>query len=413
LVEDHQRDQKTQREARVKRSDQRILTTHVGSLPRPDDLMDLYAANAPDEKLQPRLRAAVGDIVRQQAESGIDVINDGEFGKAMRSTMDFGAWWSYVYPRLEGFELREEHAKKGRAAWTFGSKERKEFAEFYAAEASAAASAARQSGSSSAQLYGLTCAGPVKYVGHAAIKRDIDNVAAAVRAQGVEEVFMTAVSPATLQILPNAYYKSAEDYTIALAEAIREEYKAIVEAGFVLQIDDPALVDIYDWWFSMNNDTAGYRKWAAFQVEAVNHALRGIPEDRVRFHICWGSWHGPHKGDVELKDVIDLLLKVKAQGYSVEAGNVRHEHEWKVWQSTKLPDGKVVIPGVVSHATNVLEHPELVADRIVRFAKTVGRENVIASTDCGLGGRVHRQIAWAKLAALSEGARIATKALWK
>jgi len=397
----------------VKRSDQRILTTHVGSLPRPDDLMALYAANAPDEKLQPRLRAAVGDIVRQQAESGIDVINDGEFGKAMRSTMDFGAWWSYVYPRLEGFELREEHAKKGRAAWTFGSKERKEFAEFYAAEASAAASAARQSGSSSAQLYGLTCAGPVKYVGHAAIKRDIDNVAAAVRAQGVEEVFMTAVSPATLQILPNAYYKSAEDYTIALAEAIREEYKAIVDAGFVLQIDDPALVDIYDWWFSMNNDTAGYRKWAAFQVEAVNHALRGIPEDRVRFHICWGSWHGPHKGDVELKDVIDLLLKVKAQGYSVEAGNVRHEHEWKVWQSTKLPDGKVVIPGVVSHATNVLEHPELVADRIVRFAKTVGRENVIASTDCGLGGRVHRQIAWAKLAALSEGARIATKALWK
>jgi 5-methyltetrahydropteroyltriglutamate--homocysteine methyltransferase len=413
LVEDHQRDQKTQREARVKRSDQRILTTHVGSLPRPDDLMDLYAANAPDEKLQPRLRAAVGDIVRQQAESGIDVINDGEFGKAMRSTMDFGAWWSYVYPRLEGFELREEHAKKGRAAWTFGSKERKEFAEFYAAEASAAASAARQSGSSSAQLYGLTCAGPVKYVGHAAIKRDIDNVAAAVRAQGVEEVFMTAVSPATLQILPNAYYKSAEDYTIALAEAIREEYKAIVDAGFVLQIDDPALVDIYDWWFSMNNDTAGYRKWAAFQVAAVNHALRGIPEDRVRFHICWGSWHGPHKGDVELKDVIDLLLKVKAQGYSVEAGNVRHEHEWKVWQSTKLPDGKVLIPGVVSHATNVLEHPELVADRIVRFAKTVGRENVIASTDCGLGGRVHRQIAWAKLAALSEGARIATKALWK
>jgi 5-methyltetrahydropteroyltriglutamate--homocysteine methyltransferase len=413
LVEDHQRDQKTQREARVKRSDQRILTTHVGSLPRPDDLMALYAANAPDEKLQPRLRAAVGDIVRQQAESGIDVINDGEFGKAMRSTMDFGAWWSYVYPRLEGFELREEHAKKGRAAWTFGSKERKEFAEFYAAEASAAASAARQSGSSSAQLYGLTCAGPVKYVGHAAIKRDIDNVAAAVRAKGVEEVFMTAVSPATLQILPNAYYKSAEDYTIALAEAIREEYKAIVDAGFVLQIDDPALVDIYDWWFSMNNDTAGYRKWAAFQVAAVNHALRGIPEDRVRFHICWGSWHGPHKGDVELKDVIDLLLKVKAQGYSVEAGNVRHEHEWKVWQSTKLPDGKVVIPGVVSHATNVLEHPELVADRIVRFAKTVGRENVIASTDCGLGGRVNRQIAWAKLAALSEGARIATKALWK
>jgi len=396
----------------MKRSTHRILTTHVGSLSRPDDLMALYAANASDDRLQPRLRAAVGDVVRQQAESGIDVVNDGEYGKAMRSSMDFGAWWSYVYLRLEGFELREEQAKKGRSAWTFGSKERKEFAEFYAAEASAAASAARQSGSSTAQLYGLTCTGPVKYVGHAAINRDIDNLAAAVRATKVEEAFMTAVSPATLQILPNAHYKSAEDYTTALAEAIREEYRAIVDAGFILQIDDPALVDIYDWWFSMNDDVVGYRKWAAFQVEALNHALQDIPEDRVRFHICWGSWHGPHKGDVELKNVIDLLLKVKAQGYSVEAGNVRHEHEWKIWQTTKLPDGKVVIPGVVSHATNVLEHPELVADRIVRFAKVVGRENVVASTDCGLGGRVHPQIAWAKLGALAEGARLATKQLW-
>ena len=395
----------------MKRSDQRILTTHVGSLPRPDDLMALYAADAPDETLQPRLRAAVADIVRQQAEIGVDVVNDGEYGKAMRSAMDFGAWWSYVYPRLAGYELREEQARKGRAAWTYGSKERKEFAAFYAAEASAAATA-QQAGTSTARLYGLTCTGPVKYVGHAAIKRDIDNIAAAVRANRVEDTFMTAVSPATLQILPNAYYKNAEDYTIALAEAIREEYKAIVDAGFILQIDDPALVDIYDWWFSMNDDVAGYRKWAAFQVEAVNHALQGIPEDRVRFHICWGSWHGPHKGDVELKDVVDLLLKVKAQGYSVEAGNVRHEHEWKVWQDTKLPDGKVVIPGVVSHATNVLEHPELVADRIVRFARAVGRENVIASTDCGLGGRVHPQIAWAKLGALAEGARLATKQLW-
>jgi 5-methyltetrahydropteroyltriglutamate--homocysteine methyltransferase len=396
----------------MKRSVGRILTTHVGSLPRPDDLMALYASNASDDKLQPRLRAAVGDIVRQQADSGIEIVNDGEYGKAMRSSMDFGAWWSYVYPRLEGFELREEEAKKGRAAWTFGSKERKEFAEFYAAEASAAASAARQSGSSTAQLYGLTCTGPVKYVGHAAIKRDIENLAAGVGAAHVEETFMTAVSPATLQILPNAFYKSAEDYTIALAEAIHEEYKAIVDAGFILQIDDPALVDIYDWWYSMDDDLVGYRKWAAFQVEAVNHALHGLPEDRVRFHICWGSWHGPHKGDVPLRDVVDLLLQVKAQGYAVEAGNARHEHEWKVWKDTKLPEGKVLLPGVVSHATNVLEHPELVADRIVRFAQVVGRENVIASTDCGLGGRVHPQIAWAKLAALSEGAKLASRQLW-
>jgi 5-methyltetrahydropteroyltriglutamate--homocysteine methyltransferase len=396
----------------MKRSFERILTTHVGSLPRPDDLMALYASNASDDKLQPRLRGAIGDIVRRQAETGVDIVNDGEYGKAMRSSMDFGAWWSYVYPRLQGFELREEQAKKGRGAWTFGSKERKDFAEFYAAEASAAASAARQSGSSTATLYGLTCTAPVKYVGQTAINRDIENLAAAMRANGAEEVFMTAVSPATLQILPNEYYKNAEEYTFALAEAIREEYKAIVDAGFILQIDDPALVDIYDWWFSMKGDLAGYRKWTAFQVDVLNHALAGIPEDRVRFHICWGSWHGPHQGDVQLKDVVDLLLKVKAQAYVIEAGNVRHEHEWKIWKETKLPQGKILIPGVVSHATNVLEHPELIADRLVRFASVVGRENIIAGTDCGLGGRVHPQIAWAKLAALSEGAKLASKELW-
>jgi 5-methyltetrahydropteroyltriglutamate--homocysteine methyltransferase len=395
----------------MKRSTDRILTTHVGSLPRPKDLVELYRDNSPDSTLFPRLRSAVAEIVQEQARFGIDIVNDGEFGKAMRSAMDFGAWWSYVYPRLAGYELREEEAKKGRGAWTFGSKERQEFAEFYAAEASAAATAS-QGGTSTARLYGLTCTAPVKYTGQAAIQRDIQNLKSALAGAHVEEAFMTAVSPATLQILPNAYYKDRDEYTWALAEAIREEYKAIVGAGFILQIDDPALVDIYDWWFSMNEDIAGFRKWAAFQVEAVNHALEGIPEDRVRFHICWGSWHGPHKGDVGLKHVVDLLLKVKAQAYVIEAGNVRHEHEWKIWKATKLPEGKVLIPGVVSHATNVLEHPELVADRVVRFAKTIGRENVIAGTDCGLGGRVHPQIAWAKLEALSEGAKLATKELW-
>ncbi len=404
----------------MKRSVDRILTTHVGSLPRPNDLVELYRDDAPDEKLLPRLRSAIADVVRRQVAAGIDVVNDGEFGKAMRRAVDFGAWWSYVYDRLGGYELRAEQAKQGRAAWTFGSKERKEFAEFYAAEASAGqgasgagGAATQQTGTSTARLYGLTCTAPVKYTGHAAIRRDIENLKAAVGGASAEDVFMTAVSPATLQILPNEYYKTREDYTFALAEAIREEYRAIVDAGFILQIDDPALVDIYDWWFSLGDDLAGYRKWAAFQVEVVNHALQGIPEDRVRFHICWGSWHGPHNGDVPLKNVVDLLLKVKAQAYVVEAGNVRHEHEWKVWRDTKLPEGKLLIPGVVSHATNVLEHPELVADRIVRFAQVVGRENVIAGTDCGLGGRLHPQIAWAKLAALAEGAKRATKELWR
>jgi 5-methyltetrahydropteroyltriglutamate--homocysteine methyltransferase len=395
----------------VKRSVGRILTTHVGSLPRPNDLVELYRGDAPDSKLLSRLKSAVEDVVRQQANCGIDIVNDGEFGKAMRRAVDFGAWWSYIYDRLGGFELRQERASKGRAAWTFGSKERREFADFYAEEAAVAN--AGQGSTSSARMYGLTCTGPVKYTGQAAIQRDLQNLTSALGGARPEEAFVTAVSPATLQILPNEYYENPEDYTWALAEAIREEYKAITDAGFILQIDDPALVDIYDWWFSLNSDLAGYRKWAEFQVEAVNHALDGIPEDRVRFHICWGSWHGPHTGDVALKDLVDLLVKVKAQAYSVEAANGRHEHEWKVWKDTKLPEGKLLIPGIVGHASNVVEHPELVADRIIRFAQMVGRENIIAGTDCGLGGRVHPQIAWTKLAALTEGAKLASKELWR
>ncbi len=390
----------------MKRSANRTLTTHAGSLPRPEDLMELYQEDAPDAKLLPRLQSAITDVVRRQADIGIDIVNDGEFGKAMRRAVDFAAWWSYVYDRLAGFEIRKENAKIGRAVYSFGSKDRKEFAEFYAQDGG-------MRGSSPSPIFGLVCTGPVKYLGQRAVRRDIDLLRSAVSGVQTEDAFITAVSPATLQILANEHYQTQEDYTWALAEAIREEYKTIVDAGFILQIDDPALVDIWDLWFSLKGDMAGYRKWAEFQVEAVNHALQGIPEDRVRFHICWGSWHGPHSGDVPLKEIADLLLRVKAQAYSVEAGNVRHELEWKVWEHTKLPNGKLLIPGVVSHATNLIEPPELVAERIVRFAKVVGRENVIAGTDCGLGGRVHHQIAWAKLAALSEGARLASKELWR
>jgi 5-methyltetrahydropteroyltriglutamate--homocysteine methyltransferase len=393
----------------MKRSTDRILTTHVGSLPRPKDLMELYAQDAPDEKLLPRLASAVRDVVADQTKHGIDVVNDGEFGKAMRSSADIGAWWSYVYARLGGFELKQAVLAKGRAAWTFGSKERQEFAEFYADYATGMGSS---SGSSSSRMFGLACTSPVTYTGRDLIKRDTDNMKAALAANPGAEGFMTAVSPATLQILPNQHYANQEEYTWALAEAIREEYEAIVNAGFVLQIDDPAIVDIYDWWFSLKDDMAGYRKWAASQIEALNHALRNIPEDRIRYHVCWGSWHGPHKTDVPLKDIVDLLLKVKAQAYSLEAGNVRHEHEWKVWKETRLPESKLLIPGVVSHATNVLEHPEVIADRLVNYASAVGRENVIAGTDCGLGGRVHHQLAWAKLRALREGADLASRRLW-
>jgi 5-methyltetrahydropteroyltriglutamate--homocysteine methyltransferase len=394
----------------MKRSNDRILTTHVGSLPRPDDLITMYAEDAPDDMLLPRLTSAVSDVVKHQAECGIDVVNDGEFGKAMRRGNDLGAWWSYVYERIVGFEVRRSQAEKGRSAWTFGSKEHREFAEFYR---DAGIGGSGLANTSTNRLVGLVCTSSVKYTGHALIQRDIDNLKAAVRDMPVKDVFMPAVSPAMLQILPNEHYRSAEDYTWALAEAIREEYAAIINAGFILQIDDPGIVEIYDWWFSLNDDMTGYRKWAAFQVEAVNHALEGLPEDRVRYHICWGSWHGPHKTDVPLKHVADLLIKVKAQAYALEAGNVRHEHEWKVWRDIKLPEGKVLIPGVVSHATNVLEHPEVIADRLINYANVVGRENVIAGTDCGLGGRLHPQLVWEKLSALREGADLASLELWR
>ncbi len=388
----------------MKRSTDRILTTHVGSLPRPKDLIALYANDAPDAELLPRLKSAVSEVVQEQAKSGIDIVNDGEFGKAMRASIDIGAWWSYVYARLAGFEVKRAALAKARSAWTFGSKERRDFAEFYADQAG--------SGSSANRMYGLVCTQPVKFIGQAMITRDTANLKAAL-GDSATEAFMSSVSPATLQIIPNEHYGKPEDYAFALAEAIREEYRAIVDAGFILQIDDPAIVDVYDWWFSLNDDLAGYRKWAAFQIEALNHALRGIPEDRIRYHICWGSWHGPHKTDVPLKDVVDLLVRVKAQAYSVEAGNVRHEHEWKVWKETRLPEGKLLLPGVVSHATNVLEHPEVIADRLINYASLVGRENIIASTDCGLGGRVHPQLAWEKLRALREGADLASRQLWR
>ena len=397
----------------LKRCECRVLSTHVGSLSRPADLIDLYRTNASPRQLEERLRSAVAEVVREQVDVGIDAVNDGEFGKATRAAVDYGAWWSYVYDRLGGFEMTEPGPSTA-GFGPAGSKDRARFREFYETGLPMAGGAATgtQQATAASRLANLVCTGPVSYTGHDLVRRDIENLSAALSGVRVEEAFMTAVSPATLQILSNHYYKSQEEYTWALAAAIREEYRAIVDAGFVLQIDDPALVDLYDWWFSAQDDMAGFRRWAEMQVEAVNFALEGIPEDRVRFHICWGSWHGPHSTDVPLRDVADLLVRVKAQAYSVEAGNVRHEHEWRVWQDVKLPEGKLLIPGEEGHATNVLEHPEVVRDRLVRYARVVGRENVIASTDCGLGGRIHPQLVWAKMEALKLCADLATRELW-
>ena len=255
------------------------------------------------------------------------------------------------------------------------------------------------------------CIGPVSYTGQAAIKADIDNFKSALNANGYTEGFMTSVAPGSVARIVNRYYKTDDEFLFACANAMREEYKAIVDAGLILQLDDPSIAENWD---SIDPEPTveSYKKFSMVRVEALNHAIRGLPEDRIRFHLCWGSWHGPHMTDLPMKDLVDVMLAIKCQAYSFEAANVRHEHELNVWKSVKLPEGKIVIPGIVSHSTNVVEHPDLVAERIVRFAEVVGKENVIASTDCGLGGRIHPQIAWAKLEALALGAEIASKRLW-
>jgi 5-methyltetrahydropteroyltriglutamate--homocysteine methyltransferase len=391
----------------MKRSTHRILTSHAGSLPRPDPLIEVNAAKFSgegfDERLyEERLAAAVGEVCRTQAALGIDVVNDGEFGKATRGVIDYGAWSSYAWGRLGGWEPGDPGPLPALA----NRRDRQKFADFYR-ELDATSFLSSSSMGGRPPVF----TGPITYVGQQAMARDIANFKAALARVEAEEGFLSSVAPGSFGRRQNRYYKSDEDFLHALGEAMREEYRAIVDSGLVLQLDDPGLPDSWD----MANPEPSldeYRRYAALRIEALNHALRGLPEDRIRYHICWGSWHGPHSTDLPLAAIVDLLLTVKAGAYSVEAGNVRHEHEWKVWRDVKLPDGKILIPGVVSHATNVLEHKELVADRIIRFAGVVGRENVIAGTDCGLGGRIHPQLAWAKLEALAEGAALASKELW-
>jgi 5-methyltetrahydropteroyltriglutamate--homocysteine methyltransferase len=389
----------------MKQSTNRILTTHVGSLPRPADLIEMYRDQAPAEKLEPRLTSAVADVVRQQVEAGIDVVNDGEFGKPVSDEVDYGAWASYIHQRLSGFEVRELPPEFNAAGSIMGgSKDFTDFAEFYRSPESGFAFRTRT-------LRYATNVGPIQYTGHKLIQRDIRNLKAALSGLVVEEAFIPAAVTG-VALLPGEYYKSVDEQAAAVAEAMREEYKAITDAGINVQLDDPIIVNVYEWMFSKSGDMGAFRKWAESHVELVNHALEGIPEEKVRYHICWGSWKGPHSSDLPLREVIDLVLKVKASQYSVEAANPQHEHEWKVWKDVKLPVGKAVIPGVVSHKTNVLEHPEVVADRILRYAEAVGRESVIAGTDCGLGGRIHPTVAWAKLRALSAGAALASRQLW-
>ncbi len=401
-------------------SSDRILTSHAGSLPRPESLIELgrarEAGEAVDEtKAQDLLRQAVSDVVKQQVDTGITVPGDGEYGKAMGHKVNYRAWWSYSFHRLGNLELRRGTMfDMPSVQSTDGKIVLSNFADRRDRQRFAAAYADPESGVSTGPRPDdwPYCVGPISYTGHDALAADIANFKAALDAAGAEEGFMTSIGPGSASRIGNDHYKTEEEFVFACAEAMRDEYKAIVDAGLILQIDDPAIAENWDQ-ITPEPTPEAYRKFTMVRIEALNHALKGLPADRIRFHLCWGSWHGPHTTDIPMAEIVEPMLAINAQAYSFEAGNVRHEHEWKVWQDVKLPDGKLILPGVVSHATNVVEHPELVADRIERFAEQVGRERVIASTDCGLGGRVHPDLAQAKLESLAAGAALATKRLWR
>lgn len=387
----------------MQRSTERILTTHVGSLPRPRDLLQMTFARDRGEPYderayESRLGEAVAEVVAAQARVGLDVVDDGEFGKA--------GFMHYVNQRLAGFEP----GAAPRAGNPFAaSREFRAFPEYYASVGLGTAGPA-------AKAPRLTCTGPITYKGHAELERDIANLKRALAGVGVREAFMPAVSPSNVEEWQrNAYYASSDEFVAAIADAMRAEYKAIVDAGLLLQIDDPRLVTYYN--VTPEATVADCRRWAERRVEVLNHALRGLPRERIRFHTCYGINIGPRVHDMALKDIVDLMLRVNAGAYSFEAANPRHEHEWRVWRDVKLPDGAVLIPGVITHSNVMVEHPETVADRIVRFAEVVGRENVIAGADCGFGTfagseEIQERIVWAKFEALAQGAALASARLW-
>ena len=373
----------------MKRSENRILTTHVGSLIRSKAALE--ASKAHDEK---KLASEIADIVTHQAKAGIDIVNDGEYGKS--------GWANYILERLTGFEPRP--GKMVEAVWL--GRDRIRFNEFMKDQFPRGAKGTE----------GHACIGPISYTGHDAVRSNLAALKAATEKTKVEDVFFTAVAPASVGYdATNEYYSNEREYVFAIAKALREEYLEIIKSGVVLQVDDAVLANMFD--YLSQESPKKYYDWAELRVEALNMALEGIPEDRIRYHICFGSWHVPHVADAQLSDIVDLMLQVKAGAYSIEAANVRHEHEWKLWKSRKLPAGKILIPGIITHHTTTVEHPKLVAERIVNFAGAIGKENVIAGTDCGFAQgetvqRVHPQVMWAKFESLAEGAKLASKELW-
>lgn len=383
----------------MKRSTHRILTTHCGSLPRPKDLLDLMQAKAQGAPCDPavyetRLRKAVADVVRRQADNGIDIVTDGEQGKT--------GFFRYIGERLDGFE-----ESPGPRPPMFHA-EVEEFPEYYEQYFKQA-----MLGNSAVPMVPLVCTGPIKYRGLEPLKRDIANLRIALEGIAVQDAFIPAVAPSGVGT--NQYYKTQEEYFQALASAMHEEYKAIIDAGFLVQIDDPFLTELFSY---APLTLAEQRRTAHMYVDAVNHSLRGIPPERVRFHTCYGINEGPRVHDAPLGRVVEFVLQIDAGAYSFEAANARHEHEYHVWETVPLPEGKILIPGVITHSSNIVEHPELIAERIVRYARLVGRENVIAGADCGFSSQatyspeIDPRVVWAKFRAMAEGARLATAQLW-
>ena len=382
----------------MKRSEERILTTHVGSIVRPESLLSLgNQENSPPKDpavYAAALQAAVKDVVRKQVAAGIDIVNDGEFGKS--------SWANYVLERISGFEVRE--GSYDARDWL--GRERERFPELIEAEF----------GGQYVKRPLQACVAPIQYQAIGAVQRDARNLKEAISGTGATEGFLTVVAPASAAF--NAiddYYHNERDYVMALAETLRQEYLEVYRAGLIVQVDDAVLANMYD--YLVQKSPQEYRRWAQLRIEALIHALRDIPADRVRYHVCFGSWHLPHTVDAPLEEIVDLILQVPAQAYSLEAANPRHEHEWRVWERVKLPPGKILIPGVITHHIVTVEHPQVIADRIVRFARIVGRENVIAGSDCGFAqqetlARVHPKVMWAKFEALAAGARLATAELW-
>jgi 5-methyltetrahydropteroyltriglutamate--homocysteine methyltransferase len=389
----------------------RILTTHVGSMPRPESIRALLRAGlagqpVDEATLAARAAEAVREVVRRQAEVGLDVVSDGEMSKT--------SFLAYTDARLTGFVSTgadPSAALTDTGFWTRRVDSRKEwraFREYYAEYLP------REMPLAAAPT---VCEGPITYKGQALLEKDLKAFKAALGGVAVAEAFVPAIAPAMVGRGQNRHYKTDEEYVFAIAEALRTEYRAIVDAGFVLQTDDPGLGETWDM-LNPQPPLEDYRRTQARNIDALNHALTGIPEDRVRYHLCWGSWQGPHVHDLGLRDVVDLVLRVKAQAYSIEAATPRHSYEWRVWEDVKLPEGKVLIPGVIAHTTAVVEHPETVAERLLTYARLVGRERVMAGVDCGfaqgaLFQRQHPSVMWAKFEALVAGARLASQRLWR